>query len=248
VDDQAVGLALRRVRLRRNERQQDVSARAGISPARYSAIERGRLDATTLRSLRSAAGALDVRLELVVRWRGGDLDRLLHARHALMSERVGRMLVEAGWEVAPEVSFSHFGERGVIDIVAWHPGDRTLLIVELKTEFADVNELLGSMDRRRRLASVIGRERGWRPDRVGTWVVVAESRTNRRHLARHRTILRTAFPEDGRSIAGWLAAPRRDQSALWFLTDNSPASARRGLAPVKRVGRARPNGKARTAS
>ena len=45
--------------------------------------------------------------------------------------------------LAPEVSFSIYGERGVIDILAWHPGRRALLIIELKTDIVDVNELVG---------------------------------------------------------------------------------------------------------
>ncbi len=248
MDDQAIGLALRRVRLRRNERQRDVAARSGISASLYSQIERGHLGATTLRSIRAAAAALDVRLELAVRWRGGDLDRLIHGRHAAMSQLVARTLVEAGWEVVPELSFNHFGERGVIDLVAWHAVRGAMLIVEIKTEFVDVNEMLETMDRRRRLASVIARERGWPPKHLGSWLVVAESRTNRRHLAGHADLVRAAFPEDGRSVSAWLADPIRDQAALWFLTDFSPGGAGRGLAPLKRVGRRPANGERRGAS
>ena len=32
------------------------------------------------------------------------------------------------WIVEPEVSFSIYGERGVIDILAWHPTSRILLL------------------------------------------------------------------------------------------------------------------------
>lgn len=34
----------------------------------------------------------------------------------------------------PEVSFSIYGQRGVIDILAWHAATRSLLVIELKTE------------------------------------------------------------------------------------------------------------------
>ncbi|MEW5992035.1 MAG: hypothetical protein AB1736_11915 [Chloroflexota bacterium] len=40
MDDVAVGLALRRIRLRRNERQADVAARADVAPSTYYEIER----------------------------------------------------------------------------------------------------------------------------------------------------------------------------------------------------------------
>src|SRR3970040_3074894 len=119
---------------------------------------------------RAAAGALDIRVELVPRWRGGYLDRLPRGRHAAMSEAVTRLLIGSGWEVAPEVSFNHYGERGVIDLVAWRPAARTLLIVELKTEIVDVNELLGVMDRRCRIAPPAGRGGGWVAHGPAGWV------------------------------------------------------------------------------
>ena len=95
MDDQVVGLALRRVRLRRNERQCDVAKKAGVSASVYSDVERGNLDATTLRTLRKVAAALEIRIDVTVRWRGGELDRLINARHATMSQAVARLLVGA---------------------------------------------------------------------------------------------------------------------------------------------------------
>ncbi len=152
-----------------------------------------------------------------------------------MTEAITRMLVEAGWQVQREVSFSHFGERGVVDIVARHSKLRVVLLVELKTELVDTNDLLAVTDRRRRLATVIAAPFGWEPSIVGQWVVVASSGTNQRRLAEHRAALRAAFPDDGRSIDGWLARPARPLSALWFLPDSSLGSVRRRRAPRLRV-------------
>ncbi len=118
------------------------------------------------------------------------------------------------WILDPEVSFSIYGERGIIDIIAWHPSYRALVIIELKTDIVDVNELIGQMDKRRRLAREIVKERGWDPLTISTWVIVANGRTNRARLAAHRTVLRNAFPTDGRSILGWLRRPDRAIAAL----------------------------------
>ena len=120
-------------------------------------IERGHLDGLTIGKLRRVAGVLEVELAVEARWRGGALERSLAHRHAAMSEAVTRLLQGAGWEVRPEVSFSHFGERGVVDLVAWHAERHVLLLIELETEIVDVNQLLGVTDRRRRLAHVIAR-------------------------------------------------------------------------------------------
>jgi hypothetical protein len=147
------------------------------------------------------------------------------------------MLIEAGWEIRPEVSFNHFGERGVVDIVAWRAATRTVLLVELKTELADVNDLLAVTDRRRRLAAVIANPFGWEPHLIGQWIVLALSRTNQRRVADHQVALRSAFPSDGRSVKRWLARPTSPVSALWFLPDSHATGRRRRSAPTQRVRR-----------
>jgi transcriptional regulator with XRE-family HTH domain len=86
MDDHRIGTAFRAIRLRKHWRQQDVADAAGRSRWTVSRIERGRLDEITLPALRSVAAALDARLDLVLRWRGSDLDRLLNARHSQLHE------------------------------------------------------------------------------------------------------------------------------------------------------------------
>ena len=55
-------------------------------------------------------------------WNGEALDRLLDAAHAASSTASSPILVANGWEVVPEATFNRFGERGSIDVLAWHPG------------------------------------------------------------------------------------------------------------------------------
>jgi hypothetical protein len=120
-----------------------------------------------------------------------------------------------------------------------HVATKTLLLVEIKTELADINGLLAVTNRRARLASRIAEPFGWRPTGVALWVVVAASRTNERRVADHRVLLRAAFPNDGRSIRGWVHAPALPVAALWFLPDSSDSSTRRASAPRLRVRRTR---------
>ncbi len=206
-----------------------------------SDIERGHLDATTLGRSRAIAAALGARLDIAVRWRGGELDRLLNARHSAMHEQVARQLARLpGWSFAQEVSFSIYGERGVIDLIAWHEARRALLVIELKTELVDVNDLLATMDRRRRLAREIGRQRGWDAVTVSAWVVLADSHTNRRRLAAHMTTLRHAFPLDGRSIRPWLRTAASSVTALSFLPIAAGDGRRQAPTGRQRVRRPRP--------
>jgi transcriptional regulator with XRE-family HTH domain len=238
VSDQRVGASFRAVRVRRGDRQQEVTARAGVSRSVVSRIERGRLTEVSLDSLRRVGAALDMRVDVVVRWRGGELDRLVNARHSALHEAAAQMFTKhPEWIVAPEVSFSIYGERGVVDIMAWHASSRNLLVIELKSELVDIQELIGSIDRKRRLAPRIAFERGWDSVAVSTWVVVGESRTNRRHVARHGALLRTAFPSNGHGLRSWLRTPDGPVSGLSFLTYGQHANLRRGLATPHRVRR-----------
>ncbi len=145
-----------------------------------------------------------------------------------------------GWLAEPEVSFSIYGERGIIDILAWHLQTRSLLVIELKTELVDVNELMGSLDRKRRLAMEVARQRRWRPAAISSWVVLADSRTNHRALSSHETVLRTKFPDDGRRLRGWLRDPDEALHALSFLPSIHAVELGRDLAPIRRVSRPRP--------
>jgi len=230
--DQRLGMAFRRVRLRRKLRQVDVARAAGVSRSVISLLERGHVEGMSLGTIRKVCAALDIRLDLVARWRGGDLDRLLNARHSALHEAVARLFEGfPSWTAVPEVSFAIYHERGVIDILAWHAASRTILVIELKTEFVDVQEMTGSVDRKERLARRIARERGWPAERVAVWVAVADSRTNRRHLAAHRTMLRNAFPTDGRSIRSWLRRPTGTVRALGFVGVAHATPSRRVRAP-----------------
>ena len=107
--------------------------------------------------------------------------------------------------------------------------------MELKTEVVDVQELIGTLDRKRRLAPAIAAQRGWPRVPASAWVVLPDTRTNRRHVQAHAALLRSAYPADGRAMAAWLRAPSGTVAGLSFLPYDRQASTRRELSPVKRV-------------
>jgi transcriptional regulator with XRE-family HTH domain len=218
MNDAILGYAIRTLRGRLGWTQVDLGRAARISTATVSRLERGRIGPTSLVVLRRVFAAMDGRVDLIARWHGGDLDRLLDARHAGLVETVGRRLsILPGWVVRPEVTYSIRGERGSIDLLSWHPGHRALLIIEVKSVIADVGGLLRQVDRYRRLAREIARQNQWSPQVVAVWVVVADGRTARRRLAEHRTTLRAIFPVDGHAIERWLRHPETDIAALSFM-------------------------------
>jgi transcriptional regulator with XRE-family HTH domain len=238
VDDQRVGAVLRKVRLRRGWRQADLADAVGVHRSMVSRVERGHLGDHTFGAIRAMAAALDVRLDLVPRWRGGDLERLLNAGHSQMHEQLATYLVGlVGWQALPEVSFSVYGERGIVDILCWHASRRAVLVVEIKTDIVDINELLGTLDRKRRLAPRIAAERGWDPLTVGVWLTVAESSTNRRRVEAHRTVLRAALPMDGRAVQSWLREPSSSMAGLSFWSGAHWAHVDRRVTTIRRVRR-----------
>jgi hypothetical protein len=167
---------------------------------------------------------------------GAELPRLADAHHAAMHEDAARLLARwEEWVAVPEVTFSAFGERGSIDILAWHAPTRSLLVIELKTELVDLQETVGTLDRKVRLATSIARARGWEPATVSSWLVVAESRTNRRAVARHAAFLRSRLPADGHALIAWLRRPAASIHALSFLSSDRSTGTGQRLAPVRRV-------------
>lgn len=235
MDDVRLGALYRAARLRRRWRQVDVSGRAGVTPRRVSEIERGQLDGVRVDELRRVARVLEVDLDLRTRWRGGEGERLLSARHSALAEAFTKVLVADGWDVRPEVSFSIWGERGVIDILAWHPATRTLLVVEIKTELVDVGEMLGTLDRKRRLAPFVARDLGIDPASIAACVILLEAPTNHRHLASHAATIRAALPADGRRLRAWLRHPDGPLAALMFLSIPPVGTARSEAGGLRRV-------------
>lgn len=236
MDHAQIGALLRAIRIKRGWRQEDLARQAGMSRSLVSQIERGHLSRTTLASLGSLARALDATLDVRIRWRGADSDRILNAGHAQLHEDIARLLDSLdGWKHLPEVSFAIYAERGVIDILAFHAQTQSILVIELKTELANIEELLAVMSRRRRLAPRIAADLGWQPGTVSSWVVVAESDANRRRARRFSATLRAAFPSDGHKMRTWLRHPAARLDTLSFWANGTGSGVTGRAAARKRV-------------
>jgi transcriptional regulator with XRE-family HTH domain len=200
MDDAALGASIRALRHRRGWRQADLSRGARVSPSLISALEAGHVDRISLPAVRRVAGALDLRLGWDAGFRGSELARLRDADHARTGELLVRRLERLGWCVNAEVSFNSYGERGRIDILAYHPATRTLLVLEIKTVIVEVQAILGGLSVKQRVAPAVARSLGWRPAAVVPALVVTETTTNRRRLAEHERLF-ARFTLRGRS--GW---------------------------------------------
>ena len=163
-----------------------------------SRLERGRIAAMAVGSVREIAQALDAEVLLVVRWRGGELDRLMDEGHATLVGRAVEILQSLGWETRSEVSYSIYGERGSIDVLAWHAPTRTLLVVEVKSELISVEETLRVHDAKLRLAPRIAAERfGWQATATARLLVLPDLSTARRRVSAPSCRARRCLPASG---------------------------------------------------
>jgi len=115
-------------------------------------LEAGQAGGLTLNGIAAVFQGLGGRIDLRPMWQGAALDRLLDEGHARLSGRMLEILGREGWATELEVTFSVYGDRGSIDILAWHAASRTLLVVEIKTELGSVEGLLRPLDVKCRLA------------------------------------------------------------------------------------------------
>ena len=241
MDDLGFGRLIRMARIRRRLRQADLAEQAGVSTTTVSRVERGHAGEIPLDTSRRVAEALDIRVELNPRARALDIDRVVNAKHTAMAGvSLDWIATFPGWDVRPEISFSEFGERGVIDLLCWHSSTRALLVVEIKTELVDFGELLGTLDQKQRLARAIGRRVGWDGAIVSSCLLVADSMTNRRRAAEHGALLRSALPNDSRELVRWFKSPVGAVRALRFVPDTRSGHVRSGFAGVTRVRRPKP--------
>jgi transcriptional regulator with XRE-family HTH domain len=229
VDSVRFGRQLRAIRRRRRWRQEDLAAAAKVSRSVVARIEQGLGDRVSVQTLEVVAKPLGARVTTRLDWNGEALDRLVDAEHAAIVEQVVRILGAEGWLHATEVSFSIYGERGSIDILAFHPVERVVLVIEVKSVIPDVQATLVTLDRKARLAAQIARERGWDARAVARLLVVRQARTARRRVKQHEATFHAALPSRTWEVRRWLREPRATEpfAGLLFLPPDLEAVAGR---------------------
>jgi transcriptional regulator with XRE-family HTH domain len=200
-------------------RHVDVGRTAGVDQKIVSLLERGQIERVSVERFRKVCAALQIEAVLELRWRGGQGDRLIDRDHARIVEAVIAELARLGWETYPEFTFNFYGERGSVDILAWHPGKRALLLIEVKTRLTDLQRLLMSLSKKLRLVpGLVSEERRWERRALGHIVVMLDTRANRSTVARHQATFAATFPSRTADVRGWLRSPTADLAGLWFLS------------------------------
>jgi transcriptional regulator with XRE-family HTH domain len=207
VDQTRIGGDLRILRRRRGWTQQRLADEAGVSRSMIATIEGGHAERSPLGVLMWITAALGAKLSARVYWHGEALDRLRDERHAALLQGVIDSLLSVGWTPRAEVSFSEFGERGSIDVLAHHPERRALLVIEVKSVVPDLQAMLSNLDRKARLAASIAHGLGWEADSVSRLLVLPSDRTARRRVAEHESTFQAVLPIRTVAVKQWIRDP-----------------------------------------
>jgi transcriptional regulator with XRE-family HTH domain len=231
-----IGRIVRTLRRRRGWRQVDLAARAGVSQQAVSLIETGRCRELSAKTLDRVLLELDAELELLVRWRGGELDKVVDAGHAALEGGFGADLVRDGWLVKLEVTYSIGRDRGSIDLFAFHRDTASLLVAEIKSDITSADGTLRRHDEKVRLGARIAHERfGWVAATVSRLLVLPEASTPRRRVRSLAPLLDRVYPTRGPAVRRWLRRPDGVLSGLLFWSDTNMVGGRRDLTSRRRV-------------
>jgi transcriptional regulator with XRE-family HTH domain len=238
-DDISVGRQLQALRLARGLRQEDVADRASISNSTVSRLEGGALAGASIATLRAVSRALGMPPIVTIGWRGPEVDRLLDEAHSAMVETISAELARFGWLVSPEYSFSHFGERGAVDVLGRHEATGTLLVIETKTRIWDLQETLATLDRKRRLLPRLIRDSlGWNARHIGVILVLPEASSSRAAVSRRAATFASALPARQVEVREWLREPAGDLRGIWFLRYSHPVQDGKRVGPKRRLRKA----------
>ncbi len=227
--DASIASALARTILRSRHlagwTQRELARRAGTSQTTVCRLESGHAASFDLVVVNEVLAALGLRPKLVLEDRHlDDRRRQRDAVHARLNGHVARRLERTGWLTATEVEIGDPVPRGWIDLLAYRPADRALLVEETKTDIPDMGGLQRSVAFYQREAWVAAQRLGWRPVRSAVLVVTLDSATIAARLAANRDLVVRAFPARIGEVAAWLRDPSQEPPRAWAIGACDPAS------------------------
>lgn len=195
------GLAVRDLRLTIGWSQRTLAAKAGVSQAWISEIERGRCPDVSIETIDRLLSAMGAQLVLDVKAPFLGRDRQRDVVHARCTSYVARRLERLGWDVATEVEVGGDRSRGWIDVLACHPSSGLTLVIEIKTELRDLGAIERALGWYEREAWAAARRLGWRPRRVVGCLVLLSTEAVEQRIRENRVSIDRGFPIRARGLS-----------------------------------------------
>lgn len=198
---EVVGSAVRAIRTSLGWTQRRLAAEAGVSQAHVWAVEQGRVAHLTFDAAESLLKVMGAHLSMSV---GApfisDQRGQRDAAHTRMVAHVVRRLRRLGWEVLTEVGIGDGRSRGFIDILAFHPNTRVMLVIEIKTEIHDYGQIERSIDWYQRESWSIARLEGWQPERSIGVLLLLMTQANDDRVHSNREAFASGYPMRARDL------------------------------------------------
>ena len=217
-EDLKLAALLRLIRKRQGKTQEVLAELAGVPLRDLVRVENGDVGRVAFSRVRRVFDAVGGKARIWTYFNGESADRLLDERHALLVDKACRICGALQWLTLVEASFSEYGERGSIDLLAARERHRAVAICEVKSAFGSLEEMNRSLDAKVRLASVVAEKRlGWRPQHVGRILIVPRDTTVRRQVERFEATMNAVYPARTREVRAWLRRPTTDIAGIWFV-------------------------------
>jgi transcriptional regulator with XRE-family HTH domain len=175
--------------------QKELGRRAEVSQSFVSAVENVRVGDLTFANASRLLEAMGAQLNVGVSAPFlGDRERQRDPAHARCTAYVASRLRRDGWQASTEVEIGGDRSRGWIDVLAFNPVSRLLLVIEVKTEIRDLGAIERTLGWYEREAWAAARRLGWRPRQVIGCLLLLATAANEARVADNGATFKTGFP------------------------------------------------------
>jgi transcriptional regulator with XRE-family HTH domain len=223
--------------------QKELGRRADLSQSFISAVENARVGDLTFSSATRMLEAMGAKLTVGVTAPFlGDRELQRDSAHSRCTAYVASRLKRDGWQASTEVEIGGDRSRGWIDVLAYNPVSRQLVVIEVKTEIRDLGAIERTLGWYEREAWAAARRLGWRPRQVIGCLLLLATDANEARVADNRATLKTGFPIRATSLRQVVSEPMPAPPGLRAMALIDPRSRRRDwLRPSRIDGRRTPS-------
>lgn len=225
-----LGIQIRDARVARRWSVATLADKAGVSRSAVYLLEAG--GSATLETPVRVAAALGLRLQVQLtdpRRRGEHPTRPADLVHSAMGEFEAGHLGALKFPVGIDEPYQHYQFAGRADVVAWDLESRSLLHIENRTRFPDLQESAGSFNAKRAyLGAALGERLGVRRWSSQTHVMAALWSAEVLHSLRLRPeSFRSLCPDPADAFSAWWAGEPPESGITSALIVLDPLAARR---------------------